>query len=132
MVCTVVILGSNFGNKTLPGMNDYIAACNRHYQQGATMKKQMQMICCDAIRRQIRGIKLCPPIKITYTYFEPDRKRDLGNIAACCDKFFCDALQVCGVIDNDNQKWIQGIEHRLGETDKNNPRIEIELEELDG
>lgn len=128
----ITIRGTYFGNKTLPGLNDAIAAGNRHYQKGAKLKKDMQRVCCDAIRRQLRGVKLHPPIKITYTYFEPDKKRDLGNIGAYCDKVFCDALQVCGVIENDNQKWIRIIKHQIGETDKGNPRIEIEMEDMDG
>lgn len=132
MTYKVTIAGSFFGNKTLPGLNDAIAAGNRHYQKGAKLKKDMQMVCCDAIRRQMGGVKLHPPIKITYTYFEPDKRRDLGNIGAYCDKVFCDALQVCGVIEDDGQKWVRIIRHELGKTDRQFPRIEIEMEEIDG
>ena len=128
----VVLQGVFYGQKrTAPGWNDKLSANNRHYQQGAKMERDMIIVCSNAIRRQLRGLKIDKPISISYTYFEADRKRDIGNICYI-DKPFEDALQKCGIIPNDNQNYVRELHHYIGGIDKGNPRIEIELEELDG
>lgn len=127
----VVIKGVFYGkNRTMPDWNNALAATGKHYQQGAKMKRDMQVVCVDAIRRQLRNLKLKNPIRITYIFFEADRRRDLGNITYA-DKVFEDALQVCGVLPNDNQEWVRELTFTMGNTDKQNPRIEIIIEELE-
>lgn len=116
--------------KTAPGWNDRISASARHPMQGGKMEKDFVMVCANAIRKYMRRVKIEKPIKITYIFHEPDRKRDLGNIAYI-DKPFEDALQLVKVIPNDNQNYIREIHFILGETDKKNPGIEIYIEEID-
>lgn len=128
----VVIQGCFYGkNRTFPDMNNMLAAHNRHYQEGAKMKRDYQMICTYAIRKYLRGVKIEKPIRITYTFHEVDRRRDLGNLGGFTDKCFEDALQVCKVIENDNQKFVKEIHFLLGEPDKANPRIEVKMEEIE-
>jgi hypothetical protein len=55
-------------------------------------------------------------------------RRDLGNIAFI-DKPFCDALQQCKVLANDNRQYIKKLTFIDGEIDKENPRIEIYIED---
>ena len=91
-------------------------------------KQEMQMMCVYAIRLQL-NVVINKPIKLTYTFYEPDAKRDLGNILFV-DKIFEDAMQVCGVIKNDNQAFVKGIVANEVKIDRVNPRVEIEIEEL--
>ena len=83
--------------KTAPGWNDRISASARHPMQGGKMEKDFVMVCANAIRRSMRRVKIEKPIRITYIFHEPDRKRDLGNIGYI-DKPFEDALQLVKVI----------------------------------
>lgn len=130
MVYEVVIEGNFWGrNKTFPSWNDVLAQYGRKPQIGNRTKQEMQMMCVNAIRRQL-NIVINTPIKITYTFYEPDRKRDLGNLLFV-DKIFEDALQVCGVIKNDNQNFVKGIVANEVQIDKDRPRVVVEIEEIE-
>ena len=127
----VVIKGIFYGkNRTCPGWNDRISASARHPQAGAKMEREFVDVCGWEIRKQLKGVKIEKPIRITYTFHEADRRRDVGNIAFV-DKPFCDALQRVGILPNDNQEYVRELHFVLGAIDKNNPRIEIEIEVLD-
>ena len=122
--------------KKLPSLNDYIAAerirvggkGSRFMTKGALMKREWQSYISLFIRRDLRGVEIKKPVIIHYHYFEKDRRRDIGNIHAPCQKFTEDALQECGIIANDNQKCVVGFTAQFT-TDKENPRVEVILEE---
>lgn len=127
----VVIKGNYYGRtRTLPDLNDYLHECARHPQMGAKMKRDYQMIVCNAIRTQLPRLTITNPIIIHYNFYEPDKQRDKGNIFSFADKVFQDALQKCGVIKNDDWKEIDNFTHDFY-VDKKNPRIEIFLEEIE-
>ncbi len=126
----VVIRGRNHGNHTAPGWNDRLSASARHPMQGGKMERDFVMVCASAIRTQLKGVRIEKPIRITYLFHDADKRRDLGNMAYV-DKPFEDALQVCKVLENDNQHWVKETRFLLGETDKENPRIHILIEEIE-
>lgn len=126
----LTIKGIHWGsNRVAPDWNDKLAAHNRHYQKGAKIERDFILVCVNFIRLNLRGCKITNPVRITYTHYEADMRRDLGNIAFI-DKPFCDALQKAGVLPNDNLAYIRSIHHEFGGIDKANPRIEILIEEL--
>ena len=131
MIHKVVLQGKLYGNHTAPGWNDRIASSARHPMQGGKMERDFVYVCANAIRMQLRDAVIRTPISIRYVFFEADRRRDLGNIDYI-DKPFCDALQRAGYIPNDGPKEIVRLIFELGQPDKDNPRIEVYLEELDG
>jgi len=122
--------------KKLPSLNEYIAAervriggkGTKFLTKGAIMKRDWQSYISLFIRKDLRGVRIEKPVLIHYRYFEADRRRDLGNIHAPCQKFVEDALQDCHVIANDNQKCVVGFTANFN-VDRENPRVEIVLEE---
>lgn len=73
----VVIKGNYYGRtRTLPDLNDYLHECARHPQMGAKMKRDYQMIVCNAIRTQLPRLTITNPIIIHYNFYEPDKQRD--------------------------------------------------------
>ena len=124
------------GNKT-PSLNEYITAeririggkGGKLLTKGALMKRQWQKDIGTYILNELRGVRIEKPVIIHYHYFEENAKRDIGNIHAPFQKFCEDALQDCGVIANDNQKCVVGFTALFG-VDKQNPRVEVELEEV--
>ena len=54
----------------------------------------------------------------------------LNRLVCVIDKFLNDALQDCGVIVNDNIKFYKHMIATVKEVDKDNPRIEIIVEEM--
>lgn len=130
----VVISGNYYGDKTFPSLNNLLAEFGRHPKSGSAMKRKFERICCDEIRTQLPGYMAKNPIIIHYRFFEPQdgHIRDVANIHSFCSKVFCDALQVCKVIPNDNPKWLLNETHdffflpeKWGE-----PYIEIYIEEV--
>ena len=124
--------------KKFPSLNEYIKAervrlggkGGKFLTKGAVMKKEYQSYISLFIRRDLKGLKIDKPVIIHYHYYEENRKRDLGNIHAPCQKFVEDALQDCGVIENDNQNFVKGFTASF-DVDKENPRIVIALETVE-
>ena len=123
-------------HRKLPSLNEYIAAervrlgnkGGKFLTKGAVMKRSWQADISIYIRKDLRGVHIEKPVIIHYHYYELNRRRDLGNIHAPCQKFVEDALQDCGIIANDNQKCVVGFTAHF-DVDKENPRVEVTLEE---
>lgn len=123
----------------LPCLNDFIGAertiVKRDYKrkifltQGAVMKKKWQAYVVNSITRDLKGKKVKTPVRIEYHYYEPNRKRDIGNIHGFAQKIIEDALQDAGTIPNDNWACISSFSATF-DVDKDNPRIEVELIEV--
>ena len=125
------------GDNKLPSLNEYIHAertriggRGKFLTKGAVMKREWQNYISVFIRKDLRGVKIEKPVIIHYHYYEQNRKRDIGNVHAPCQKFVEDALQDCGVIINDNQRYLRGFTASF-DVSKDNPRVEIEIEETE-
>ena len=114
---------------TLPSLNEYLSACRKHPQAGAKLKRDCEMIVCNAIRRGVGRYHTDKPIILHYHIYEPTMKRDRDNVVSAVMKYTQDALQKCGVIDNDGWKNILNFTHDFF-IDKGNARIEVYIEEV--
>ena len=76
------------------------------------------------IRSQLRGVRIKKPVTMLYTWYEPNRKRDLDNVSSYGRKVIQDALVHCGVLHNDGWKQILGCSDRFY-VDRKEPRIEV-------
>ena len=76
------------------------------------------------------GIHIEKPVEIKYTYFEPNKKRDLDNISAFAHKVIQDGLVKGGLLANDGWMNIVGFSDDFY-VDKENPRIEVTIREVD-
>lgn len=114
----------------LDGLNQYIEACRKSKYGGNTMKQAAQGKLEFAINAQLPGVRISRPVIIHYRYFEQRANRDADNIAGFAHKVFQDALVACKVLPNDNQKYVRGFTDSFGR-DRENPRIEIRIEEIE-
>lgn len=122
----------------LPDLNDYLQAervsrrtpNGKFFTRGAEMKKKWQQYIITFIRKDLKRLKITKPVIIHYHYYEPNARRDLGNIHAVAQKFIEDALQITKVLANDNQKCVRGFTADF-DIDKDNPRIVVEIEEVE-
>ncbi len=113
----------------LPGLNEYITAGNRSRFNGAKVKAEAQawvVLCC---KRHLRGVRFRRPVRMIYTWIEPNRRRDKSNVSAYGRKVIEDALVLTGVLRDDGWDEIEGFEDRFA-VDKKNPRIIVEIEEV--
>lgn len=111
----------------LPGMNDIIDAAKHgkgRYQPYSEMKNYYQSI----LNRYFNKLPKFDTVAITIDWYEPNKRRDVDNITAGT-KFLMDSLVKCEVIKDDSQKYVKAIHHNIF-TDKNNPKIVINIEEV--
>ena len=110
----------------LPGLNELIDAERRHRQAGAKLKRDAERIVRMYIRQQFRGDKPKTPVTLYYYYYEPNRRRDLDNIAGFAHKVIQDSLVKEGILANDGWEHIKGFFDSFS-VDKQFPRIEVEI-----
>lgn len=113
----------------LPGLNEILDASRANYRIGNALKQQAQNAVMWHIRRQLRGVKYSKPVHLSYTFYEPNRKRDKDNIASGAHKVVQDALVKMGVLQGDGWRHIEGFEDSFA-VDKYDPRIVVEIREV--
>lgn len=116
-------------NDRLPGLNEYTANQRANKYGGNLMKRTAQ----KAVEWQIRASKLKPiksPVKLLYSFYEPNRRRDKDNISGFAHKVIQDALVNTGILKGDGWKDITGYTDSFF-VDPKRPRIEVELVEVD-
>lgn len=113
---------------TLPGLNEIIAATNRHRYVGSTVKK-LHTRAVFALARNVQAPALEGPVDVVFDWIEPNRRRDPDNIRAGA-KFVLDGLVTAGVLGNDSRRWIRSIGDRYPEPDPVNPRVVVTLQEV--
>ena len=114
----------------LPCLNDYIKAMNSNRHVGNTLKQDTQNAIGWQINQQLRGVCITSKVKMHYTWIEPNMKRDLDGITIG-KKFIQDSLVNCGVLKNDGWANVGGFSDSFS-VDKNNPRIEVLILEIEG
>lgn len=96
------------------------------------VKANNDKICITAIRiaPELKGVWFDKPIVIHYKHFCKDKRHDRSNIASAVMKSFEDGLQKAHVLKNDGWDDVVGFTHEFF-IDKVNPRIEVEIEEVE-
>lgn len=130
---TVSILGTKYPKTLtikgrLPGLNEYIDACRTGPHKGNDMKRQTQDTVMWYILSQLRGVRFKRPVFLLYTFYEPNRKRDMDNVSSFARKCIQDALVQCGTLKNDGWGHVTG-SMDFFDVDANNPRIVVEFVE---
>ena len=115
----------------LPGLNDYTRANRGNKYLANKMKQDIQKNICKYI---VFGVSMKDlekvdryPIGLKIKWYEPNNRRDIDNITFGT-KFILDSMVCMGIIEDDSRKYVDSIEHIVF-TDKNNPRIEVEINE---
>lgn len=128
----VRIYGRFFGKKTFPSLNNLLADYGSTPYKGNATKKLYQEICIGEIRKQLKKWKASKPIILHYFFFEPNggQLRDRMNVYAFADKCFEDGLVKCGVIYDDNPKYLLNTTHDFFTTD-DIPGFEVYIEEVE-
>jgi Holliday junction resolvase RusA-like endonuclease len=113
----------------LPSLNEFIAKNRSMPALGNRMKQDNQRLVEVYIAKYLRKVHIDKPVYIEYTFYEPNKKRDLDNISGFAHKVIQDALVESGVLHNDSWLYIIGFSDRF-EIDKDYPRIEVIIKEV--
>lgn len=106
-----------------PNLNSYR---NAHHMVLAKAKREYAKI----IKEQLKDVEPFERIQVTLTAYPPTaRAFDPDNMAPHI-KFTLDAIVDMRVIEDDNYKFVVRTIHEVGGIDKENPRVEIKIEEV--
>lgn len=112
----------------LPGRNELIKADRRHWAEGGKLKKQAtDLVAWEAAIQHIKPVGKC---HITIQCFEPDMRRDSDNVQTGAVKPILDGLKLAGVIKDDSRKYVR-LTMLPVEIDRENPRVEVWIEDID-
>ena len=123
MVYKLVIPGK------LSNLNDYINALDRNRYKGGQLKRDNETKVICEILSQFGRLRITKPVRMSYTWIEPNKRRDLDNISSFGRKVIQDAFVKAGTLKNDGWNNIKGFSDRF-EVDRKNPRIEVEIIEI--
>jgi len=114
----------------LPSLNEYIATerGEKGKYTAAAMKKQAEEKVMWAAKVGL-GERFRNPVFIHYLWVEKDRRRDKDNICFA-KKFIQDALVKAKVLKNDGWNEIADFKDDF-DVDKDNPRIEVTITEVE-
>ena len=115
----------------LPGLNEYTAASRSNKHQSARMKEEAQTLVMWHIRSQLKGVTITRPVHLSFTWFEPDRRRDRDNISSFGRKIIQDALVSGGVLYDDGWDYVVSYADDFA-VDVQKPRIELVIVEKQG
>lgn len=89
----------------LPGLNELIENDRIHWSKGAKLKRETEtMIALQIMAQRIMPVKFYP-VRVNFEWHEIKKNRDLDNISSA-KKYILDALQKCGVLNGDGQKYV--------------------------
>jgi Holliday junction resolvase RusA-like endonuclease len=109
-------------------LNEYINAERGNRYKAASIKKsaesdimwQLKQYHCETLTGQYR---------VHFTWYTKDERTDADN-TSFAQKFLMDSLVKSGILKNDSRKHIVSLYHDF-EVDKGNPRVEIDLLEIE-
>lgn len=114
----------------LDNLNDYIKACRTNQYKGAHLKAKNENKVQAEIYEQLGRLRITHPVRMSYRWYEKDRRRDLDNVSSFGRKVIQDALVQTHVLQNDGWKEITGFSDEFY-IDAHNPRIEVGIEVIE-
>lgn len=112
----------------LPDFNTIIKKSKSHWSKYAAFKHKYTFDVALIIRSQkLKPVKKYP-IKIKFCFYCKGQRKDPDGISSGARKVILDSLKVAQIIIDDGFKYIAGFTDEFY-LDKNNPRIEVFIEE---
>lgn len=108
----------------LIGLNEYTKSSRTNKYKSAQVKRKEEEYIGLFIRKA-KLKKVDKPIILHIKWYEENNRRDIDNITFAV-KFILDELVNEGILIDDSRKYVKSINHNVY-TDKENPRIEVEL-----
>lgn len=105
---------------------------NNYHTWNFHARNNLKQLYTKMVQRKLPEDMRLNKVKVEFTMHRGDKKRvDRANVLSIHEKFFCDALTKSGIIEDDNDKFVESTLYRTGEIDKGNPRVVIEVIELE-
>ena len=79
-----------------------------------------------------KSLPINGPYEVAYVYYYKNPASDLSNVCSTVDKFFLDALQAGGIVQEDNVQYCKKVTYLVGDKDVDHPRVEIFVRQFKG
>ena len=112
----------------LPTLNQAFDAARGGKYIEAKLRSDCEKMIIPCIKRDLKRWKPNPPVLLHYKFFEENKRRDKDNVSGYAHKVIQDSLVKAGVLDGDGWNYIEQYDDKFL-VDKNNPRIEVDIEE---
>ena len=113
----------------LPNLNDAVNAARKGKYIEASFRKKYEEIIAWSAKRDLKNWKPTEPVILHYRFYEENKRRDKDNVASYAMKLIQDALRDSGYLSGDGWNQIDNFDFKWF-VDKENPRIEVEIEEI--
>jgi len=126
MIITCPLSVSVTGRKSFTlNLNNYR---NAHYQ----VLNKAKIAYMAEVRWQVAKMREYSKVEVIFTVY-PKTKRifDISNVCSIHEKFLMDCIVTLGKLPDDNWKHVLSSTYKYGSVDKNNPRVEAEIIEVD-
>lgn len=123
-----IILGKTKSGKVKEFSLNLNTYRNAHFRTLNTSKHKYKM----EIVKQLQDKPRYNRVAIVYKVFKGDARRyDIGNILSIHEKYFEDALVECGKLPDDKADNLPLVIYTNGGIDRDNPRVEIKVYDID-
>jgi Holliday junction resolvase RusA-like endonuclease len=110
----------------------YMINLNGYRNWSFIESNQVKKAYAQIAKPKIEGLQFGLPIKLTFTLWKRDKRLiDRANPLCIHEKFWCDALTQFGAITDDNDKYIHSTRYYTGGIDRENPRVDIMMQEIE-
>lgn len=102
---------------------------NWQFQLNNQLKKLFKIEVAEEIRKltPVEGV-----VSVHYTIYYPTKRAfDIDNIGSVITKFTHDALVEFGILEDDNYNFVSKIVYEYGGVDKDNPRCDVVIKEIE-
>lgn len=114
---------------SLIGLNEYINLCRRNRYEAAEKKKEIENRLIIEILQQSRGKKINQQAKFHFCWYIRNKMQDPDNICFA-KKFILDSIVKARLMKNDGWNEVKGFQDDFF-IDKENPRVEVKIEEVE-
>lgn len=107
----------------MPGLNEYVRAERGSARAAAAMKRE-QTGMVAAAARAARLPRFERPVMVSFTWVEPNRRRDVDNVEFA-KKFVLDGLVQAGVLPDDSPAHVRATRDRVRYAGRGSVTVEI-------
>jgi len=122
-------------NKNKKSINYFYLNLNNFIQvsKNYILRNNLKQKYSELVRPLLSHLKrIDNQVYIQYTIYGKDaREFDIGNVGAVVDKFLCDVLVKEDVLEDDNYKFLPVVMYRWGGIDRENPRADVLIKEIE-
>ncbi len=117
--------------KTMPDKK-FIINLNNYRNWQHHLNNQIKKKYAEIAQPKLEGLKFFLPISLTFTLWKATtRKMDRSNVLSIHEKYLLDAMTQNGCIVDDCDEYVYSTKYITGGLDRDNPRCDITIQEIE-